>query len=93
VHVTQPVLATFSAIAGISAFYTGDDKFRHVIVTDTNGNVTEVFYHPTIGIHISEPPLATFPAPTPAVEMVGPDLIDLSPSSLQSISDASPAGR
>lgn len=93
VHVTQPALVTFSGIAGITAFYTSDDKYRHVIVTDAGGNVTEVFYHPTIGIHISEPPLATFFAPTAAAEMVGPDLTNLSPPTLQAVGDASPAGR
>src|SRR2546423_433987 len=93
VHVTQPALATFPNIAAVSAFYTSDDKFRHVIVTDTSGNVTEVFYHPTIGVHTSRPPLATFPAPTPVVEMVGPDLRNLSPAALQDVGGTSPAGR
>src|SRR5262249_13783590 len=55
--------------------------------------VTEVFYHPTIGVHISEPPLATFPAVTATTEMVGPDLTNLSPPALQTVGDSSPAGR
>jgi hypothetical protein len=93
VHVTQPALATFPNIAAVSAFYTSDDKLRHVIVTDTSGNVTEVFYSSTIGVHTSRPPLATFPAPAPVVEMVGPDLRNLSPAALQGVGGTSPAGR
>ena len=93
VHITQPTLATFAGIAAISAFYTADDKTRHFIVTNKIGTVTEVFYNPTIGVHVSAPPLATFPAPSPAVEMVGPDLANISTTTRQNIGGTSPAGR
>jgi len=53
-------IVRIDGIIGLDAFYTDDDRFRHVIVATNSGAISEIFYGPTIGSHISTPPLATF---------------------------------
>jgi hypothetical protein len=93
VHKTQPALANIPSLQGVSAFYTSDDGYRHVIAVGEDGNVTEILYSSAIGTHVSHPPIASFLAPVPALEMVGPDLSNLSPMSLLDVDNSSPAGR
>src|SRR5436309_2424775 len=44
--------------SSIASYYTPNDNFRHAIVATTDGNVSEIYFHPN-SINIS-PPLANF---------------------------------
>ncbi len=37
--------AVFTGIAGVGGFFSSDDNFRHALVADSNGNLTELFWN------------------------------------------------
>jgi len=94
-HVSTLGVPKFNHIIGVAAFYTPDDKFRHAIVATDDGNVHEVFYHPSIGAHLSTPPLAHFPHPSPLLEDISPDPGNLDAKALGELNQGlnSTAGR
>jgi hypothetical protein len=46
----QTLLARIDGVVDIGAFYSKDDRFRHVIVGQSDGTVTEIYYRPDVGI-------------------------------------------
>jgi hypothetical protein len=54
-------LGCFGDVVAAASFQTPDDGYQHVIVATADGKIREVFFDPGIGIHVSEPPLASFP--------------------------------
>jgi len=92
--VGQQPLTTIPNLRAISAFYSPDDKNRHVIVVDVAGNVTEVWYaKQTAGVFVTAPALASFSAPSPQVEYVGPDVTNINKIAASNAAYSSPSGR
>lgn len=62
-HITGS-LTNFSSMIALSGFYAADDRMRILIVGQQDGSIHEVFYRPDIGVHVTQPALATFPGLT-----------------------------
>jgi hypothetical protein len=92
VTVNPTPLANFQYVRAVSAFYASDDQKRHVIVAGSDGKVNEIAYGPTAAATVS-PALATYYAPAPYAEMIGPDLNNLDEPSLAEVGGTSPSGR
>src|SRR5712692_8772498 len=56
------VAALLTAASLVATWADGptSDSFQHVIVATQNGDVHEVFFNPSIGIHVTQPALANF---------------------------------
>src|SRR6266566_2451871 len=56
------LLAFSSCLTPFALEAQSGDDLQHVIVATQNGDISEVFFSPTIGIHVTHPALANLPS-------------------------------